>query len=541
MDISSTQNSKEAQITSPLKYTRNITWLQISAILGILLSTLYFFIARECNIWEHTCSPLEESFHLRIVIAQSIYFLITSSLFLVSSFLFKKQKKTSAYLFIIGVIMIVVSILIPNNLFLAEYNSNGGISLFRVAISSAVLIIISNMGILITIGTLFFYIGIIINIYSFDKWVEALSLPKYFKKLYIYVFFLILICLAVNIASKSLLLVGGRQTYNKQSSPSSVLADTYIKANTFFSNEVVIEEYKTDFYGDGKFMLTINYKDVPFSTYFLMSEGYINRPESKKYLESILNKKVSVLVPPPFEFQSSFSESKKYDKPIFYAKIEIDGYDVELSLLNGEATKISNKMKDVNISATSNLDNLYNLEYMTDSNGYLSPFVDYYKKYTEKRYMEICDFIKNPIDPVEVKYGNYGAPSMADDMLYVVFPEEPKTHFVFSTLSSVLQNNNGKKPSQAEIDSVLNWLNQYFKSNKLKMKLTSCSSDTPPEGLSINFRHRSVYGETAYGQSKYPTIETFTTNLSSVDEYNNEDKTISGSGISTLYYQYLNK
>jgi hypothetical protein len=97
---------------------------------------------------------------------------LTSTLFTISAYKIKLQKKSGGYFFTAGLFLIGISLLLPSNIFFQNsLNLPWGFrkhSLFELAINNAILGSIDLLG-LSLIGTILFYWGILKTAFTFYK------------------------------------------------------------------------------------------------------------------------------------------------------------------------------------------------------------------------------------------------------------------------------------------------------------------------------------------------------------------------------------
>ncbi len=315
------------------------------------------------------------------------------------------------------------------------------------------------------------------------------------------------------------------------------LKKIYINANQDFSRLVTISSYQTKYIDGTKEILIIQYQESSFATYINESSpGTFNTPNyNQETLKNLIGKKVIVLVPPFDYFTQTYSSSEKKadNKAIFYAKIEFDGNDLEWSLSGPEPITAEKMLaKKIDISPESNQENLKYLDYWKDVTG------NQLQNYTEARYKELCDFFSEPKEVMKIGVLGNNSNSLSDGALYAVFSGQPNTNIIFNNTGTVLQSRGMNSGTQAEIDSVVLWLNKLFKEQGLKMKVPFCSQSKIQGGISYG----AVYKDTIYGNSKFPIAENIVVHLTStVDQNGAEDPTIAGSGINYMYNDYKNK
>lgn len=400
--------------------------LIVSGIAGVILTSLYFVIVRDCNFWEHTCSAVEATMHLRIIIAQTLYFLITSLALLFGGNLLRRKKSLGGLFFLVALSFILVSVLIPAGIFFPQYQSsagNFGSSLFGAAVGSALLGSILLAGVP-AVGTLIFYLGILFAIFRFPKFSSELGMHQIFRKLPLFVFSISLLIVLIKIA---VIPVQSPHPENpsqevsawpKNASKQMSIIDTYKDLVATFSSPVTIKSYNEKFAEDGRFSVTFEYMETPYKTHFYVDDRPLHSSGSQQVLTGMTGKKVAVLLPSYRDYKQSvlLGKNGSYFATIAYdinidLRMTLDSSGVPWRVTAGTAT-----------DAAANQKNLLN-SYPT--NPEKISFFDPRREYIETRHKELCEFFATPHKVENIGY--------YDNSTYVTLAGLPHTQIVVGT------------------------------------------------------------------------------------------------------------
>ena len=464
-----------------------------AGIIGIILTALYFLMSRSCDMWEHSCTLFEAELHIQIVIAQTIYFIVTSLLLFFSGIWIRNGNRKGAYLFLGALSIFIISVALPANLFLPVYNSGPLRTLFMHAFETAFMGSVFLVGIPI-VGTLIFYIEILASVLQFGRLVEPLGLPSFFKKLWLFSVLFLLLCLATSEVYRHEVL-SSQSTFPTVNTEDKALnrieqeniIEQYKNINNTFSSYVTVDHTDEIYGSDGYFLLIFSYKETDIKTYLRAYDSAIHGESGKGVLASLPGKKVSVIIPP----LNMFVMDVEQNKGKYYLGYVFDGnIDIQQSI--GTFSSILVPSSNPLITPETNQKNLQFIDhYPTKTSELLS--TDIRHVYTQERQKKLCKSLAEPREVVSIGYAPAAA-SMSDGY-YVVLSGLPDTQILITSPANLLQNSHNI--SSSEIEEGLVWLKSVVKKYNAKVEVRGLC-DVAPEGF-YPFYSESIYEHSVYG------------------------------------------